>query len=103
MSLKDDLIAARALIDTPEKWAKGASPLDGPERPCFCTYTACFEAVGGTGDRRYYDATNALDDAVPATFVHSFRDCPAVAFNDDPATIHNDVLALFDRAIEAAS
>lgn len=101
MSLKDDLTAAKALIADPKDWARGSGPLDGQERPCYCVYTACFDAVGGD-TVRFYAATGVLDDSVPVRYEGGV-DAPAVAFNDDPATTHNAVLALFDRAINAAS
>jgi hypothetical protein len=100
MSLKDDLIAARALIDTPEKWVKGKYEVNG----CYCAMGAVSMAVTGSADYdsnwyvNYADkVVAALDNRLPARFPD------VAAFNDDPATTHNDVLQLFDRAIEAAS
>lgn len=98
-TVKDDLIAARALIDTPEKWCKGAFELDGH----LCALGALRKAT--TGSAR-------LPNAAPGEFVRYIRarmwieskvSSGVEHFNDDPATTHADVLAMFDRAIEAAS
>jgi hypothetical protein len=82
MSLKDDLIAAKKLIDTPEKWAEDTLP------------KAVIQAID-LNPARWTAARVALLAAIPG---HP----SLVAFNYDPATTHADVMALFDRAIEAA-
>jgi hypothetical protein len=90
------LIAARALIDTPNKWTKGAW-----QTGCtYCAAGAARKVIFGTSNDWSLDfwATPialALDAQAPGHNV--------ALYNDDPATTHNDVLALFDRAIEAAS
>jgi hypothetical protein len=107
MSLKDDLIAARALIDTPEKWCKWHGHMTRRkwlffEQHSYCTIGAIAVEPGGhmnTSRSAYYKMRDALERALPPGFRNSFL----VSFNDDESTTHNDVLALFDRAIEAAS
>lgn len=89
----DDLVKARGLIDTPEKWAKSA----GDGRTCWCASTAC-KAVAREGGfnvdfLRWQLAVAALEEALP----DPFEDLPE--FNDAPSTSHADILALFDRAI----
>lgn len=100
MSLANDLRAARALIDAPERWTKGVFCLDGK----YCALGAAL-AVSIPG----LPIELALSDAVPASF-HNYgwhlRIVRIVRFNDAPATTHADIMALFDRAIakaEAAS
>ena len=89
MRLKDDLIAAKALIDTPEKWGKGNGRVS-PQAPRLCVLGAC---------RRDADVAHALADALPNDWgghlVHQF--------NDHPSTTHADIMALFDRAIAKAA
>lgn len=90
MSVKDDLIAAKALIDTPEKWRKDAFGSQG----CYCTAGALRVVVGEN-----FESTLA--------WAVLWRNLPkgsrgVVSFNDDPATTHADIMALFDRAIDAA-
>jgi hypothetical protein len=98
MSVKDDLIAARALIATPEQWAKGGDIDTRAGR--YCAAVACNDS------RLAGELYGALSRAIPEGYP---RPSPGgwvtdlFAYNDDPATTHNDVLALFDRAIEAAS
>lgn len=94
-TLADDLRAARALIDTPEKWIKG----DWFEGTRCCAAGAARKVLRDAGHRAMigFWATplaHALDEAAGGNIV---------AYNDDPATTHNDILALFDRAISNAS
>lgn len=87
MTVRDDLIAARALIDTEAKWCKGEC-IDGH-------YTAlrALRKVTAGDFRRYYDARTALEYEIPASVAF------VTFFNDHPDTTHADVMALFDRAI----
>ncbi|HYD06522.1 MAG TPA: hypothetical protein VEC60_12395 [Reyranella sp.] len=96
--LRDDLIAARALIDTPEKWGKGSdiSPANGR----YCAAVACndFRSPAAMFD--------LLFEALPERFQQRgglIRVGAVFDFNDHPTTTHADVLALFDRAIQAAT
>lgn len=94
MTVKQNLIAARALIDTPEKWHRGSMRSDG----CVCAMGAVADitkAAGRTGwisETREYKALRAV---LPRAFNH------VPAFNDDPATTHADIMDLFGRAIAA--
>jgi len=98
MTIRDDLIAAKALIDTPEKWWKG--PAIGPAGE-MCAVRACEKAVGlppmGMHDDPYgraYEMFIALNGKTPRGFVVS-------TYNDMPDTAHADIMAVFDRAIKA--
>jgi hypothetical protein len=98
MSLKDDLIAAKALIDSPEKWTKGTYR---DEAGCMCPIGAVAKAMGveysvtppnlGSVERLLNDIAASVSDAPTV-----------VAFNDRVTTTHADIMALFNRAIEAA-
>ena len=101
MSVRDNLIAARALIDTPEKWNNsGSFGSDG----CFCAIGALEWSSGEWRNFIYYNPESAaLWRALPDDF--KLGSMPSVvdvfAYNDDAAE-HADIMALYDRAIEAA-
>jgi hypothetical protein len=94
MTLKSDLTAARALIDTPEKWTQ--------HNPSAVTNTYCIVTATALG-RSYANAARA-NLALHCTAALRGREIMdnLINFNDDPATTHADVLRLFDRAIAAA-
>lgn len=98
MTLQSDLIAARALIDTPQKWAKHSF---GRANEPMCALGAC--EVAGNAHWRDLETSRALRLALPEGDWTQFGDNLVAAFNDDPRTTHADILALFDRAIKAAS
>ena len=89
-TVKENLIAARALIDTPEKWGKGKGNV-GP-KGCLCA----LGALGRVRDADWREA-DALFDALEGRW----EDRSVHAFNDHPDTTHADVMALYDRAIAA--
>lgn len=104
MTVREVLVAARALIDTPEKWVKGTvaayangdrCSVDSPKACRFCAYGSLLLATERDADlvRR---AEQALDVAAGATDPFEY-----IRINDAPSTTHADVLALFDRAIAA--
>lgn len=113
MTLKDDLIAAKALIDTPEKWRKDN---DASDPSACCAVIATNRAVVSSGPFFHYAAWQKLANALPREWVAAnanriskmyggIKYEPGVyvgEYNDDPATSHADVLALFVRAIAAA-
>lgn len=96
-SVREVLVAARALIDTPEKWTKGsmgrtasgACVVASHRDACrWCAIGAVIRVDGSVG----YRAWDALDAASGSA---------APMFNDAPSTTHADVMNLFDRAIAA--
>lgn len=95
MSVRDDLIAAKALIDTPEKWlGKESGNWEG-------TIIGAL-SDGVSAHQAYEPAKAALVRQMPS----SFRCLPTAyeaitAYGDTHD--HADIMALFDRAIEAAS
>lgn len=102
MSLLDDLKAAKALIADPAKWAK--EPDLSAESHCILTATQCHAGVVNIpGAIRLQ---RMLAPFLPPPFVNDIasegKAWPLVCFNDHPDTTHADVLALFDRAIDAA-
>lgn len=97
-TLRDDLIAARALIDTPEKWCKEVNRY---EKNGVVISRCAIEAVSAsTADNHAFHAARvALIDAMPRAPTGTF-DMVSV-YNDRAATTHADIMALFDRAINA--
>lgn len=97
MTPKEILIAARALIDTPEKWVKGAFALHTDHGTCYCLAGALLKATPG-------DIFNE-DFAAAGTVLKKAINSPSADFrlhlwNDAPERTHSEVLAVVDRAIE---
>jgi hypothetical protein len=102
MTSPDQLRAAKALIDTPEKWTQGHYARDragypaGPRSHLACRFCilGAFIRSAGTEVPAY-----GLSDFIP-------KDTPAdrsvSSYNDHPSTTHADIMALFDRAIAAS-
>lgn len=96
------LTDAKALIDTPEKWTKGwfarsannRRVRQGSNKACrWCVVGAVGVASGSSGSCAAR-ALAALRECCSEDFIADF--------NDDPATTHADIMALFDRAIARA-
>lgn len=93
----DQLRAAKALIDTPDKWTREVMGRDISGHPVEDVDSAvCFCIIGATVVARA-PLDGPLRDSLPEWAHASFAD-----FNDSPRTSHADVMALFDRAIELA-
>lgn len=99
-TVRENLIAAKALIDTPEKWLKGA--LSTGDDTCFCAMGALGHAGGfGLVASDKTPEMASLLDSIPASFVWVRDRHRLAAYNDHPNTTHADIMALFDRAIAA--
>ena len=101
MALRDDLIAAKKLIEHPENWMQGDYT---NWYGCLCALGACRLALYGSVERkgRAHNGDEnplafALKESLPAGDWRTVDE-----FNDHPDTTHADVMALFDRAIAAA-
>ena len=96
-SVKENLIAAKALISTPDKWLQG--DLRDEDFTCFCAIGA-IETAGG-----YVGRAGTLfgsPEVAALTNASGFQHWSGLAgFNDDEATTHADIMDLFDRAIAA--
>lgn len=103
MSALSELLAARNLILEPEMWAKGTyGPLGhGP----MCAVGAIMRAgeYQYIPDAEHSEATEALAAALPMEWRSGKAWFDVEVFNDDEFTEHRDIIALFDRAIEAVS
>lgn len=87
-TVKENLIAAKALIDSPAKWADWNR---FSERRCI------------------YEVALSLDDDRLAVISALIAECIKTVghdrlshFNDDPDTTHSALMSLFDRAIANA-
>lgn len=99
-TVKENLIAAKALIDTPEKWCPNGPASYNNGVMARCVYIAvgevCEHSVGGV--------FAALYRALPWWFRLSaprWDQRAIIRFNDRKRTTHADIMALFDRAIAA--
>lgn len=92
MTTREILEAARARIDTPEKWTQGKAERDGK----LCAIGALRMAV--LGHARY--ASRAGTYVSARGLLEGLADTDPSWFNDSHS--HAEVMALFDRAIEAA-
>lgn len=95
MTLREDLIAAKAMIDTPEKWGKGKYE---PRPGCYCALGAVAKVTG-------HDPNTAWLNGRASTCrnaLYEYTDVGIASFNDAPDTTHADIMALFDRAIATA-
>lgn len=90
-TVKDNLIAAKALIDSPEKWGKGWPVAGG----AMCIYMATTTSTEETAD------CGEAEDALRSVCVERVGHDRLSHFNDAPETTHADVMDLFDRAIAA--
>jgi hypothetical protein len=105
-ALRDDLIAAKALIDTPEKWRKD----DHLHAGSCCAVVAVNRVSGTEGVWADGARPSAMRAALFDHLPDEWREKPVFNiairigdFNDHPDTTHADVMALFDRAIASAS
>lgn len=87
MTTVEVLRAARAKIDTPEKWAQGPD-LDRPVGR-RCAAVALIEA-----------ADSEAVELACERIIERITGRNIVVWNDDPATDHAAVLAVFDMAID---
>ena len=82
------LRAAKARIDTPEKWCKGAN-MDGERLCAWWTVRGFAQHINF---RVYNQVVRALHSQLP-------KGVSVPAYNDLPTTTHADIMALYDRAI----
>jgi hypothetical protein len=111
VSTKEVLIAARKLIENPDRrtsgaWARNATgePIDpqAPDACQFCSTGAVRRAARNIGEQHWVtNSCHMLDVAATEMKSQTFRPGQHRAFNDRED--HAAVLAMFDRAIENSS
>ena len=102
MTLAYQLRAAKALIDTPEKWTQGCAARDSYGRSvsplahdavCFCSWGALLRS--GALSKDMPDLMRLLDDETKSN-------TSVITYNDTADTTHGDIMAVYDRAIKRA-
>ena len=91
----DTLRRARAMIDAPEKWCKGAFDAGGR----FCMLGAVIRSKP-----RFEDFAEGIEfvGKCDAALRRASGGWSTMSWNDDADTTHADVMSAFDRAIELA-
>lgn len=109
MSVHESLVSAKALIDAPDKWLKGAPGIGVAGEPGarFCSWAAVHEQPNLLGDT-CVDRRQALARKIPFFWWlrHGLGQWPErnlIRYNDDPSTTHADIMTMFDRAIANAA
>jgi hypothetical protein len=105
MTTAEILIAAKALINTPESWAQLAYEGAGSPPKCYCPMGAVNVTAGLNsthGEEFRGEETpmykEALFKAVGVESQHEFE-----GWNDQEYRTHQEVMTAFDRAIEMAA
>lgn len=95
-SVKENLIAAKALITDERNWFKGGYRMEIPTGTvCYCAVGALMTVTGLPASLVHDSAEHfALEEEVGVNRT-------VVGFNDNDETTHADILALFERAIAA--
>lgn len=100
-SIAEILAAAKAKIDTPEKWTKGVGARDagGTAVDPQESWAVCFCSLGAVGV-----ATDDITsyEACIGYLRRAIGDNPIIDWNDAPYRTHAEVMAAFDRAIQLA-
>lgn len=97
MSVKTILINAKALITDPAKWGQGSYVSEDGQRICASEALRLANAIAGFADHVWSPAYSALFKEMNAEDSSTGTVC---GWNDKHT--HAEVLAAFDRAIEAA-
>ncbi len=98
MKVSEQLKAAKALIDAPEKWIQGASAIDANENHCSAqdVEAVCFCSIGAiariTGVSSRFLPVRAYLKISMGDFISHFNDTHS----------HIEVMAMFDKAISLA-
>lgn len=97
MKPSEVLRAAKALIDTPEKWCQNHSVVGIGDARRMCAGYAVVEVEGASGCK--YESLTYLSRIVAPDGV---RFAPISNWNDVPERTHAEVMTAFDKAIALA-
>lgn len=103
MTPAEQLRAAKALIDTPEKWTKGeyATGPHGTYASQYSDNAVCYCAMGAIERADYLDGDWGAHFFLRKTAIERGA-MGVIDFNDAPTTTHADIMKLFDDAIALA-
>lgn len=96
-SVIDILEAAKALIKNPINWGKGDYVYRGDDTTKYCAIGAVMTVESDLADNALFVSERFLRDALPED-----ADRRLVRYNDAPERTHEEIMSLFDRAIELA-
>lgn len=98
LSVKEILIKAKALIDTPEKWIKDVYFRKVGENNCYCALGAICEVSGLLS---YHISSSPAGKHLKSVVDEHLQEGQSFAVYNDEHT-HAEVMAAFDKAIETA-
>lgn len=105
--MKTKLQEIRDYLADPKRWTQTYTardeqglpvPSTEPSAVCCCLIGMVLRVSAGDNEARA-DITLKLTTSIPLDFVNRTELHRIAAYNDDPATSHDDILALLDRAI----
>lgn len=106
MITSEILRAAKAKIDTPEKWCKGeyATDIRGnglhAASPLACKWCSVGAVQAITFNKDWGDVVGSTPEAKAVRALHKVVEPRVIhIMNDDPHTTHDDVMRVFDKAI----
>lgn len=99
----DVLVVGRALIERPESWCAGTDRVTAYFGASMtlarCAGSACGDACGDDNLAVLGHCMNELRLAIPADWRTRRPASGVVGYNDDSATTHADIIAMYDTAI----
>lgn len=95
------LADARKLIEVPDSWQQNAF-FDGEYRQPGCRYCALGAIHAARGDRSIAEPSWNTESSVLADVIDATSWSEISEWNDQKGRTHAEVLAAFDKAIEAA-
>lgn len=107
MNTVDVLKAARDIISTPDKWTQRSYARAADNYPVAvgmkdaCKFCA-LGAVLKVSERTYAGPDDFAPMAILEGVAHQYHDMSVVGYNDSPNTSHQDIMELYDRAIQEA-
>lgn len=104
MSYSETFTKARKLLEDPERWTQDPAELVLGDVGPYCARTALMVvkdgAVSSHAEAEFLAEHLPEDAAATNCPMHTVR-C-LFCYNDDKDTTHDDIMALYDRAIEAS-
>jgi hypothetical protein len=98
--LQDDIRAVMALLDTPEKWVKGAFARDvnGDQTPSRGTYAVCWCLTGAC----IAVTTDISSERHLLHAIGKYTEHRTISWNDAPERTFEDIHAILNKALTLA-